>query len=43
MLVFLVILILLICLIGLYLAYYYTFARSDRRCAGDKEIPKGKH
>ena len=43
MLIFLVILILLICLIGLYLGYYYTFARSDRRCAGDKDIPKGKH
>lgn len=43
MVIFLLILILLVLIFGLFLAYYYTFARSDRRCADDKEIPRGKH
>lgn len=43
MVIFLLILFLLILMIGLFLIYHYTFARSDLRCADARDIPKGKH
>lgn len=42
MIVLLPLFLLLILIFALFLCYYFTFFRSNLRCAGDRDVPKGK-